>query len=445
MLDQCHNIEDEDPRPDPLGAERAAGDWPRRCWSTATRWPPPSRPATCWARTRVLMDAYDTDVRPLLADRREARGPAPRPDRAPSPRPATPERIAAERVGGTAGRLGRLTRAPHRRHRCTDAMRSTTSMSRQQPRGQRPGRPVQPARRRPAQHQLRRRQHLRQGHRDRPGHRAAGRAAVGQGLRRRPRHADRAGPGRAAAGPAARAGRRLPGRGPRGRDGRRVRLLPARQGRRRAVDRHRDARAGRRRARRPPAPRLRHRAGHRRRRRGADRASASATGWSGCRGGGPASSSAWTSPRSRQANPQAIGCILGGHGITAWGDDQRASARPTRWRSSAPPSSSSPSSGTRRAVRRRSSPGYEPLPEAERRAKAAALAPDDPRPGLHRPAAGRPLHRLRRRARLPVPRRSSPRWPRWAPPARTTSCAPRSGRWSSTCRRPRPSRRSSPG
>ena len=40
--------------------------------------------------------------------------------------------------------------------------------------------------------------------------------------------------------------RRLPRRRARGRDGRRVRLLPARQGRRGAVDRHRHARAGRR-------------------------------------------------------------------------------------------------------------------------------------------------------------------------------------------------------
>ena len=77
-------------------------------------------------------------------------------------------------------------------------------------------------------------------------------------------------PGRAAAGPDARARRRLPRRRPRGRDGRGLRLLPARQGRRRAVDRHRDARPRRRRARRPPAPRLRHRDRDLGRRRGAD-------------------------------------------------------------------------------------------------------------------------------------------------------------------------------
>ncbi len=75
----------------------------------------------------------------------------------------------------------------------------------------------------------------------------------------------------------------------------------------------------------------------------------------------------------RRANPRAIGVILGGHGITAWGDtsdqaeahsleiihtaqvflDERGSAEPFG------------------AV----VPGNEPLPEAERRAKAAAIFP----------------------------------------------------------------------
>ena len=62
-----------------------------------------------------------------------------------------------------------------------------------------------PARRRSAQHQLRGRQHLRQGHRHRPRHRPRRRADVGQGLRRRPRHPHRGRPRRAPAGPAARA------------------------------------------------------------------------------------------------------------------------------------------------------------------------------------------------------------------------------------------------
>ncbi len=75
----------------------------------------------------------------------------------------------------------------------------------------------------------------------------------------------------------------------------------------------------------------------------------------------------------KEANPRAIGVVLGGHGITAWGDtseqaeahsleiirtaqeflDERGSAEPFG------------------AV----VPGNEPLPEAERRAKAAAIFP----------------------------------------------------------------------
>ena len=88
--------------------------------------------------------------------------------------------------------------------------------------------------------------------------------------------------------------------------------------------------------------------------------------------------------------------------------------------------------GRRRAVR----PG-----RARQRAAARGRAagqggrdlPDAARAGLHRRPPGRPLHRQRRRARLPGPARSCARWPRWAPPARTTSCARRSRRWSSTC------------
>ncbi len=50
--------------------------------------------------------------------------------------------------------------------------------------------------------------------------------------------------------------------------------------------------------------------------------------------------------------------------------------------------------------------GYAALPEAERRAKAAALAPTIRGIASHGPADGRPLHRLRRGARLPRRRRA---------------------------------------
>jgi rhamnulose-1-phosphate aldolase/alcohol dehydrogenase len=74
-----------------------------------------------------------------------------------------------------------------------------------------------------------------------------------------------------------------------------------------------------------------------------------------------------------EKNPQAIGCILGGHGVTAWGDTSeqceansleiiRAAGRFLAERGTAEPFG---------AV----VPGLEPLPEAERRIRAAALAP----------------------------------------------------------------------
>ncbi|GAB7192672.1 bifunctional rhamnulose-1-phosphate aldolase/short-chain dehydrogenase [Kineococcus sp. NUM-3379] len=78
----------------------------------------------------------------------------------------------------------------------------------------------------------------------------------------------------------------------------------------------------------------------------------------------------------KAANPQAIGCILGGHGVTAWGATseeceansleivrtaERFIAERTAARAEHPFG----------AVRE----GYEPLPEAQRRARAAALFP----------------------------------------------------------------------
>jgi rhamnulose-1-phosphate aldolase/alcohol dehydrogenase len=73
------------------------------------------------------------------------------------------------------------------------------------------------------------------------------------------------------------------------------------------------------------------------------------------------------------ANPQAIGCILGGHGITAWGaTSEECEARSLEIIRSAEQFI---------AAKGRPQPfgpviaGYGPLPEAQRRARAAALAP----------------------------------------------------------------------
>lgn len=77
--------------------------------------------------------------------------------------------------------------------------------------------------------------------------------------------------------------------------------------------------------------------------------------------------------RIKEENPQAVGCILGGHGITAWGDTSEESEANSLWiidtaaayiQEHGAPEPFGP-------VR----PGFEPLPEAERRARAAALAP----------------------------------------------------------------------
>ncbi|WP_328863502.1 bifunctional aldolase/short-chain dehydrogenase [Streptomyces sp. NBC_00306] len=75
----------------------------------------------------------------------------------------------------------------------------------------------------------------------------------------------------------------------------------------------------------------------------------------------------------KKAHPQAIGCVLGGHGITAWGATSEECER-----------NSLDIIRTAEAfLAERGAPepfgpvlaGYEPLPEAERRVRAAALAP----------------------------------------------------------------------
>jgi rhamnulose-1-phosphate aldolase/alcohol dehydrogenase len=75
----------------------------------------------------------------------------------------------------------------------------------------------------------------------------------------------------------------------------------------------------------------------------------------------------------RQASPQAVGCILGGHGITAWGETSEDAERNSLWIIDT----------AARYIEQHSEPepfgpvldGYAALPPAERRAKAAALVP----------------------------------------------------------------------
>ncbi|MFT4156676.1 MAG: bifunctional aldolase/short-chain dehydrogenase [Microbacterium sp.] len=73
------------------------------------------------------------------------------------------------------------------------------------------------------------------------------------------------------------------------------------------------------------------------------------------------------------AHPEAVGCILGGHGITAWGETSEDAETNSLWiidtaaRYIAEHGKAQPFGGIR--------PGFEALPEGERRQRAAALAP----------------------------------------------------------------------
>lgn len=75
----------------------------------------------------------------------------------------------------------------------------------------------------------------------------------------------------------------------------------------------------------------------------------------------------------KAAHPAAIGCILGGHGITAWGDTSEDAEANSLWIIDtaaayiAEHGTADPFGGVRA--------GFAALPEAERRARAAALAP----------------------------------------------------------------------
>src|SRR6187431_1720703 len=75
----------------------------------------------------------------------------------------------------------------------------------------------------------------------------------------------------------------------------------------------------------------------------------------------------------KDANPQAIGCILGGHGVTAWGDTSAEAEANSLWIID--------TAAAYIAEHGRTAPfgvalaGYEALPDDERRARAAALAP----------------------------------------------------------------------
>lgn len=75
----------------------------------------------------------------------------------------------------------------------------------------------------------------------------------------------------------------------------------------------------------------------------------------------------------KEANPQAIGTILGGHGITAWGATTEEAEANSLW--IIDQAESYIKDNGKAEPFGPALPGYAPLPEEERRAKAAALAP----------------------------------------------------------------------
>ena len=144
-----------------------------------------------------------------------------------------------------------------------------------------------------------------------------------------------------------------------------------------------------------------------------------------------ASSSASTSPRSRSRTRRRSAASSAGT-ASPRGATPARSARRTRCGSSTPPPTyigeharPEPFGPAARRVRRAAA--------AERRAKAAALGRHDPR------ASPRTTGRWSVTSPTPTwcstswPPPSTRGWPSSAPRARTTSCAPRSSRWCSTC------------
>ena len=103
--------------------------------------------------------------------------------------------------------------------------------------------------------------------------------------------------------------------------------------------------------------------------------------------------------RVKREHPAAIGVILGGHGITAWGATSgECEARSLEIIGTAQRFLDEHGQG--RAVR---SPAQRAAAGAGAARPGGGAGPADPRPGLDRPQADRALHRLPRRARLPVP------------------------------------------
>jgi L-rhamnose isomerase/sugar isomerase len=104
MLDQCHNIEDKIPGQirSVLNVEQALA---KALLVDAAALAAAERAGDVLGAHGVLMDAYETDVRGALADRRGSRG-LPRDPMAAYAGSGYQQRIEAERVGGTQASWG---------------------------------------------------------------------------------------------------------------------------------------------------------------------------------------------------------------------------------------------------------------------------------------------------------------------------------------------------
>ncbi len=144
-------------------------------------------------------------------------------------------------------------------------------------------------------------------------------------------------------------------------------------------------------ARRPPAPRRRHRDRHLQGRREAHHRRSSATRSCGCRGAGPASSSASTSPRSRRRTRMPSAASWAATASPRGATPPRR-ARRTAGGSSTPrrPTSTSTGSQPVRQARRARTPRSKP---ADRSRQGRRPRPRHPRARLAGQADGRALHR----------------------------------------------------
>ena len=99
MLDQCHNIEPKIPGQirSVMNVQEATA---KALQVDAAALERAQRAGDVLGANAVLMDAFATDVRPILAELRVGAGPRSRSDRPPTPGRATRRGSSAERVGG---------------------------------------------------------------------------------------------------------------------------------------------------------------------------------------------------------------------------------------------------------------------------------------------------------------------------------------------------------